>query len=151
MHSRAAALYLAALEHYRSICPHVDDETVDLIDGFDYVDLEFLADVLIRLGQYARASAIIRTGVRWLQGREKETMWDTAVDDDREYDVERKQRQGWQRNARHLEEADLYELDPALRTRLGVARLGEGRVEEAIVSSVWNGKQTSYLTRRVLV
>lgn len=134
LHSRAASLYLASFEHYRSICPHVDDETVELIDGFDYVDLEFLADVLLRQRQYARTANIIRTGVRWLQGREKETMWDTAVEDDREYDVERKKRDGWQRDARHLEEADVYELDPALRTRLGIARLGEGRAEEAVVS-----------------
>lgn len=133
MHARAASLYLAAFEHYRTKVPHVDDDTLELIDGFEVEDLEYLADVLIHQRQFTRAINIIKTGMRWLQGREKETMWDTAINDDREYDTERKQREGWERDARHLEQAAVNDLDATLRMRLGIARLGEGRTEEAMV------------------
>lgn len=129
---RASDLYLAALDHFRSICPHVDDDTIDEICGFDSVDLEFLADCLLKQQEHAKVVQVIKSAVRWLQGREKQTGWDT-LDDDREYDLVRKTREGWQRDARHLEEASVYELDVTLRTRLGLARMGQGRFDEADV------------------
>lgn len=54
--------------------------------------------------------------------------------DDREFDLERKLRMGWERDARFLEEARVNELDVRLRLRLGVARMAKGDTEEAQVS-----------------
>lgn len=133
LYARAAALYLHAFDHFQTICPHVDDSTIDLISTFGTIDLETIADILNHQEQFVKTVSVIRTGVRWLQGREKETGWD-ALHDDREYDVVRKTRTGWERDARYLEEAAVYELDVRLRLRLGVARMGEGKVEEAQVS-----------------
>lgn len=129
-HNKALALYLAAFDHYQAICPHVDDYTIDLISSFGQQDLETIADILNHQKQFVKAVSVLRTGVRWLQGREKETGWD-ALSDDREFDPQRKVREGWEREARFLEEAAVYELDVRLRLRLGVARMGEGKVDEA--------------------
>jgi general transcription factor 3C polypeptide 3 (transcription factor C subunit 4) len=88
---------------------------------------------LLNQSQWAEVVRVIRTGVRWLQGREKETGWDT-MEDDREFDEERKVREGWEKGNTWFEEEATYELDVRLRCRLGLARLGMGRPLEAQVS-----------------
>jgi len=69
-----------------------------------------------------------------MQGRERETEWDTVLDD-REFDIERKMRDGWEKGNQWLEREPVYELDVRLRARLGIARLWMGEngewVEEA--------------------
>lgn len=62
-----------------------------------------------------------------------QTAWDT-LEDDREFDLERKEREGWEKMGRGIEESEVFELDVRLRVRLGAARMGEGKVEEAKVS-----------------
>ncbi|SGZ05942.1 BQ5605_C031g10903 [Microbotryum silenes-dioicae] len=131
-HARATTLFLAAFDHYRKLVPHITPRNIERINTFGYQDLETIADFLSIQKLYTRCVSVIRTGVRWLQGRETETAWD-ALEDDREYDVMRKARIGWDYDpaTRHLEDAEVYDLDVRLRLRLGVARIGEGRVEEA--------------------
>lgn len=129
-YAEASALFFAAFDYFRTTVPHVTSS--EEISSFATQDLETLADFLHIQRQYVQVVSVIRTGVRWLQGREKETGWD-MLEDDREYDQVRKTREGWEREARFLEEARVYDLDVRLRTRLGAARMGEGKIEEAQV------------------
>ncbi|TKA57180.1 hypothetical protein B0A53_01136 [Rhodotorula sp. CCFEE 5036] len=129
-YARATSLLLAAFAHYRSVCPLVSAETVDLLNTYGYSDLETLADFLLVQRNYKEVVRVIRQGVRWLQGREKETGWDAMVDD-REYDEERRIRPGWEAGESFFEDEPTYELDVRLRSRLGLARLGLMQLEEA--------------------
>ena len=135
-HAKACSLYLAALDYFRTTVPHVDPRSaasMEQISSFGFQDLEALADFLAVQRQPAKIVAVIKQGVRWLQGRENETGWD-ALGDDREYDVQRRTRVGWEKDSKLLETADPVELDVRLRVRLGVARMMEGRVDEAKVN-----------------
>lgn len=132
-YDRATTLLLAAFAHYRSICPLVSAETVDSLNTYGYGDLETLADFLLVQRNYKEVVRVIRQGVRWLQGREKETGWDSMTDD-REYDEERRMRDGWETGQSFFEDEPTYELDVRLRSRLGLARLGLQQYQEAQVS-----------------
>ncbi|BGP45304.1 transcription factor TFIIIC subunit tfc4 [Rhodotorula kratochvilovae] len=127
---RATALLLSAFTHYRELVPLVTPDTVGQLNTYGYADLETLADFLLVQRQHAEVVRVVRQGVRWLQGREREGGWDDAVDD-REYDEVRKTRPGWEKANIWFEEAGTYELDVRLRSRLGLARLGMGMIEEA--------------------
>ncbi|GAA5855355.1 hypothetical protein JCM9279_001694 [Rhodotorula babjevae] len=127
---RATQLLLAAFEHYRALVRIVTPESAPQLNTYGYADLETLADFLLAQRQHAEVVRVVRQGVRWLQGREREGGWDEAQDD-REYDEERKVRPGWETSAMGFEEAGLYELDVRLRSRLGLARLGLGMLDEA--------------------
>ena len=131
-YARATSLLLAAFAYYRSVCPLVSPETVDLLNTYGYSDLETLADFLLVQRNYKEVVRVIRQGVRWLQGREKETGWDRMADD-REYDEERRIRPGWESGEAFFEDEPTYELDVRLRSRLGLARLGLMQLEEAQV------------------
>ncbi|GAA5886248.1 hypothetical protein JCM5296_003537 [Sporobolomyces johnsonii] len=130
LYSQATATLLAALAHYRLTVPLVSSATVDALNTYGYSDLETLADFLLIQRNYAEVVRVVRQGVRWLQGRERETGWD-AIADDREFDTERKAREGWEKENQYFEEEPTYELDVRLRSRLGIARLHMGWVEEA--------------------
>lgn len=132
-YARASALYLASYNYFRTSVPHIT--STDEISHFSSQDLEALADYLLVQRDFKQVVSVVKEGTRWLQGREKETGWD-KLDDDREFDEIRKVRRGWEKDARFLEEAEVYELDVRLRVRLGVARLGLGDVDEAAVSPV---------------
>lgn len=129
---RATQLLLSAFEHYRALVRIVTPASAALLNTYGYADLETLADFLLAQREYAEAVRVVRQGVRWLQGREREGGWDEAQDD-REYDEERKVRPGWETSAMGFEDAALYELDVRLRSRLGLARLGLGMLDEAQV------------------
>jgi len=135
LYGKASQLYLSAFDHYRTICPHITPHTLPLISSFGPQDLETIADILNHLAFYERSIEILKRGVRWLQGREQETGWET-LEDDREFDLERKTRVGWERDARFLEGARINELDVRLRLRLGVARMAKGDTDEAQVSYI---------------
>ncbi|GAA5850743.1 hypothetical protein JCM8547_009077 [Rhodosporidiobolus lusitaniae] len=128
--AQATTLLLSAFAFYRSTVPLVTSSTIDLLNTYGYADLETLTDFLLEKKDYAETVRVIRQGVRWLQGRERETGWD-AMEDDREYDEVRKTREGWEKANTYFEEEGTYELDVRLRCRLGLARLGMGRVQEA--------------------
>ncbi|GAA5898643.1 hypothetical protein JCM8208_004721 [Rhodotorula glutinis] len=129
-YARATQLLLSAFEHYRALVRLVTPDTAALLNTYGYADLETLADFLLAQRQYAEAVRVVRQGVRWLQGRAREGGWD-ELKDDREYDEERRVRPGWETSAMGFEEAGLYELDVRLRSRLGLARLGMGMLDEA--------------------
>ncbi|GJN87835.1 hypothetical protein Rhopal_000790-T1 [Rhodotorula paludigena] len=129
-HVKATALLLSAFNHYRAVVPLVTPESVHLLTTYGYADIELLADFLLAQRTFPEVVRVVRQGVRWLQGRELETGWD-ELEDDREYDEVRKSRDGWQRGNVWLEEEPTYELDVRLRSRLGLARLGLGMVNEA--------------------
>ncbi|GAA6000915.1 hypothetical protein JCM10207_004717 [Rhodosporidiobolus poonsookiae] len=126
----ATTLLLSAFAYYRQLVPDVTAETVDLLNTYGYSDLETLADFLLLQRNWPEAVRVIRQGVRWLQGRERENGWD-AMADDREYDEERKVREGWEKGNTWFELEPTYELDVRLRSRLGLARLGMGWKTEA--------------------
>ncbi|BGP05258.1 transcription factor TFIIIC subunit tfc4 [Rhodotorula toruloides] len=128
--AKASSILLSAFAYYRSLVPHVNRDTVGYLATYGYSDLETLADFLNVQRNWAESVRVIRQGVRWLQGRESETGWDT-LEDDREYDEERKIRGGWEKGNTWFEDEPTYELDVRLRSRLGLARLGMGWVEEA--------------------
>lgn len=132
--SKAVQLYQAAYDHFHSLYP-VPSPNAEELQGWSYVDFELLADFLRSLKRYKEAAKIIVEGVRWLQGRFREGASWNSFGDDREYDLERKTREGWQSHPqRWCEEAPVHPLSTGLRLRLGLARLYEGRVDEAKVS-----------------
>ena len=143
-YARATSLLLAAFAHYRSVCPLVSAETVDLLNTYGYSDLETLADFLLVQRNYKEVVRVIRQGVRWLQGREKETGWDAMVDD-REYDEERRIRPGWEAGESFFEDEPTHELAVRLRSRLGLARLGLMQLEEAQVRATHHLSSESVL------
>ncbi|POY73527.1 hypothetical protein BMF94_3464 [Rhodotorula taiwanensis] len=129
-YARATSLLLAAFAYYRSACPVVTPDTVERLNTYGYSDLEMLADFLLAQRAYKEVVRVIRQGVRWLQGREKESGWDQMLDD-REYDEERHVREGWEKGDAYFEDEPTYELDVRLRSRLGLARLGLVQLDEA--------------------
>lgn len=131
-YARATSLLLAAFAYYRSACPVVTPDTVERLNTYGYSDLEMLADFLLAQRAYKEVVRVIRQGVRWLQGREKESGWDQMLDD-REYDEERHVREGWEKGDAYFEDEPTYELDVRLRSRLGLARLGLVQLDEAQV------------------
>jgi len=132
---KAVQLYQAAYDHFRSLYP-VPSPSAEELQGWSYVDFELLADFLRSLKRYKEAGKVIVEGVRWLQGRIQEGPSWNSFGDDREYDLERKWREGWQNHPqRWCEEAPVHPIDTGLRLRLGLARLYEGRTDEAKVSS----------------
>lgn len=133
-YSRASSLYIAALQYYRTLVPHVTFDNQDDLCSFGIEDLELLADLLHMERRDNEVVYTIKETWRWLQGREYETGWNkVSKDDDREYDLARKVRDGWDTDPKwkYLEEAGVYELDVKLRLRLGVARMSQGKVDEA--------------------
>ncbi|GAA5997999.1 hypothetical protein JCM5350_002855 [Sporobolomyces pararoseus] len=122
LYSQAVQLLLSAFSYYRETVPQVTTETCHLLNSYGYEDLETLADFLIAQKQFSECVRVIKQGVRWMQGRDAETEWDT-VQDDREFDPERKVRPNWDKGNQWLEREPVYELDVRLRARLGIARL----------------------------
>lgn len=130
---KAVQLYQAAYDHFRALYP-IPSAYADELQGWGNTDFELLADFLRSLKRYKEAAKIILEGVRWLQGRIQEGASWNSFGDDREYDLERKWREGWQNHPqRWCEDAPVHQLDTGLRLRLGLARLYEGRTDEAKV------------------
>ena len=130
-HAKAMTLLLDAYNYNRDLAPN---PTKDDLASFGPADLESLADFLTQQRKNKECVRVVKEGVRWMQGRAKEKGWD-KLNDDREFDEERKVRDEWEKQARFLEEAPVYELDVRLRVRLGVARMALQHVEEAQVRS----------------
>ncbi|GAA5845725.1 hypothetical protein JCM5353_001690 [Sporobolomyces roseus] len=129
LYTQAVQLLLSAFSYYRETVPQITPTTSHLLNSYGYEDLETLSDFLITQKQFSECVRVIRQGVRWMQGRERETEWDTVLDD-REFDVERKVREGWEKGNQWLEREPVYELDVRLRARLGIARLWMGENDE---------------------
>lgn len=130
---KAVQLYQAAYDHFRSVYP-VPSPNAEELQGWSHIDFELFADFLRSLRRYREAGKIIVEGVRWLQGRIQEGPSWSSFGDDREYDMERKWREGWADHPqRWCEDAPVHPLGTGLRLRLGLARLYEGRIDEAKV------------------
>lgn len=99
-------------------------------------DFETLADFLLKEKKWDQVIKVIRVGVRWLQGRELEKIWDLQ-EDDREFDEKRQERVGWEKGSKFLEGNQVHYLDNRLRLRLGLARAGKGDMDEALVSPIF--------------
>jgi general transcription factor 3C polypeptide 3 (transcription factor C subunit 4) len=128
----ATSIYMAAYEHFRTKVPV--PKTPAQIQGFGTDELEMLSDFLRSQRRYREAGRVITDGQRWLQGRIKEEGTWASFGDDREYDLQRKVRDGWAEHPqRWCEEAPTHSLVTGLRLRLGLCRLCEGKPEEARV------------------
>jgi general transcription factor 3C polypeptide 3 (transcription factor C subunit 4) len=130
-----ADLFHSAFEHYSQRYPlgHLVDQTTGAVlpgGGFGLMELLALADMHNSLGEHDRAVRVIRSGVRWLQGRQDQRFWDPC-EDDREYDVDagRPTEQGPGELA-----PGRYPLDVNARHRLAVARIRMQEFEEGAVS-----------------
>jgi general transcription factor 3C polypeptide 3 (transcription factor C subunit 4) len=121
----AINLLESAFDFYQETVPIVSSETLHLLNSYGYEDLETLTDFLLLEKKYLKVVKVIKRGVRWIQGRALETEWDSYLElDDREFDLKRKERKGWEKLGNSwLEREPVYELDVRLRTRLGIARL----------------------------
>lgn len=133
--ARAAELYIEAFDYYRANFSHtawgeVDQDVEDTLFGIE--DLLALVDYLSHQSRWAEMITSIRVGARWIQGRAKQSAWD-SLEDDREYDLARNTRTKLT-NGRSFEAAPVYPLDDRLRVKLGVARLELNEVEDA---NVW--------------
>lgn len=123
------------------------------------LNLLVLADLYNTLGEYDNAVRVIKSGIRWLQGRGDQRYWD-LLEDDREYDPE-----GFNRvasvaaNTIHDSASSLaanvptagpsnaaggivgtveiqsgyFPLDVNARHRLAVARIKMGEIDEGVV------------------
>lgn len=106
---------------------------------FGLIELLVLADLYNTLSQFHRAVNVIRAGVRWLQGRAKEHIWDKCSDD-REYDLPGFVRQD-ENGASVMADMEgenskqgFHPLDINARHRLAIARLKLGHIEEGKVT-----------------
>jgi general transcription factor 3C polypeptide 3 (transcription factor C subunit 4) len=105
---------------------------------FGLIEVLVLADLYNTLSQHHRAINVIRAGVRWLQGRGKQHLWDKCADD-REYDLEGFVREGdgGGNTGGELEGESMkqgfFPLDINARHRLAVARLKLGHLDEGKV------------------
>ncbi|GAW03075.1 TPR-like protein [Lentinula edodes] len=127
--------------------------------GFTMLNLLVLADLYNTLGEYDNAVRVIKSGIRWLQGRGDQRYWN-LLEDDREYDPE-----GFNRvasvaaNTIHDSASSLaanvptagpsnaaggivgtveiqsgyFPLDVNARHRLAVARIKMGEINEGVV------------------
>lgn len=130
--SAGITLYAASYEHYR--VKHRIPRKHRRPDDFGTEDLELYSDLLRSQKRFREGGKLIADGVRWLQGRiDEEASWE-SFGDDREYDLQRKTRPGWQDHPqRWCEDAPIYQLDTGLRLRLGMCRLSDGRTQDAKV------------------
>lgn len=88
--------------------------------AYSLEDIITLATLQVGMHRYTDAIRTIKTGVRWMQGREDEVWWDVHPDD-REYDVVREE--GRMPPSEHMDAAGVNELDLRLRLALGQARI----------------------------
>ncbi|EPX71965.1 transcription factor tfiiic complex subunit sfc4 [Schizosaccharomyces octosporus yFS286] len=96
---------------------------------FDLPALNLYAELLLLDHQWSNAIQLINRGTRWFRGRKSEIHWDD-YDDDREWDIDEKRRKF---DASSLQEnsEETYHLPYLLRTKLGIARIKIGDLEEA--------------------
>jgi general transcription factor 3C polypeptide 3 (transcription factor C subunit 4) len=131
-------LFVAGFSHYQELFPSGyslgEDGKRLQGGGFDEFHIYVLADLCNTVGDYDKAIQTIKTGIRWLQGRADQKMWDTVLDD-REYDVEDTQRPNPAEDTVAVQPG-YFELDVNARHRLAVARLKLGEIEEAKVSPI---------------
>lgn len=123
------------------------------------LNLLVLADLYNTLGEYDNAVRVIKSGIRWLQGRGDQRYWD-LLEDDREYDPEGLNRvASVAANTIHDSTSSLaanvhsagpshaaggvvgiqpgcFPLDVNARHRLAVARIKMGEINEGVVRSV---------------
>jgi general transcription factor 3C polypeptide 3 (transcription factor C subunit 4) len=136
-------LYADAFEHYQQLAPTGSTRTEDgrLLSGagFDEFHVYVLADLYNTLGDYEKAIHTIRAGVRWLQGRGGQKMWD-MVSDDREYDVEGTKRPASDDDTEAVQPGH-FDLDVNARHRIAIARLKLGEIDEAKVILVTSTPQ----------
>ncbi|KAF7290469.1 TPR-like protein [Mycena kentingensis (nom. inval.)] len=140
-------LFKATFEHHKKLFPlgcgpstspseeDIKPHLQELRDvpggGFGEMEVLVLADLYTALGEHERAIEVVRTGIRWLQGRAEENWWDLCTDD-REYDPKEPA------IVRLLDEVNDIEagfcpLDINARHRLAVARIKMGDVAEGKV------------------
>ena len=129
----AVKLYLGSYEHFKSTVPKPQHGSGgDDIMGFAMTDLELLSDFLRSQKRWREAARVITQGARWLQGRSEESVTWESFQDDREYDLTRKTRPGWETHPQKWsEDAPTHPLGTGLRLRLGLCRLGENTAKAA--------------------
>src|SRR5690348_8953774 len=79
---KAIELYLDAYSYYRNR-PFYEDAEAE--GSFGYSEINIMAELYMLINDFNGAIEFIKSGVRWIQGREDETWWND-VSDDREYD-----------------------------------------------------------------
>ncbi|MBW0466168.1 hypothetical protein O181_005883 [Austropuccinia psidii MF-1] len=150
-------LFQEAFDHYRSTIPVPSEQW--LRDGFGLGHIRTLITLLMKShlptpddGQasaeaiaeekrrvydhYRDTLKIIKQATRWLQGRidsssENCLDWD-VLEDDREYDLQRQTREGWDTLADlRYENCPTYSLENDFRAYLGICRLKMGDEDEA--------------------
>lgn len=144
----AIDVYSAAFEHFKKKFP-VPKGSLPSAHGveedeqnFTVNEIALLSDFLRSQKRYREAAKVVTDGQRWLQGRTKEGITWESFNDDREFDLRRKARSGWEYSPQKwAEEAPVYPLDINLRLRLGLCRLYEGRFDEAKVSMSFLGSR----------
>ncbi|KAI5833065.1 TPR-like protein [Schizophyllum commune Tattone D] len=121
-----AEFHQTAWKHYQEAFPTGQAGADGAVNPFGVLEILVLADLHSALGAHQRAIHVVKTGMRWLQGRGTQAYWD-AVPDDREYDLPIMV-------PRPLNEGDIppgyFPLDLNARQRLAVARIRMGDTEE---------------------
>lgn len=115
-----------------------ENNTPGAVPSYSMNEIATLADLHLQTSNPGAAVHAIRRGVRWQQGRHHQTFWD-EVEDDREFDEARGIREVLL--GRHIELAEVYELDVGLRFLLGVARARLNDIEEALSHlEIWESR-----------
>ncbi|KAL1754824.1 hypothetical protein FB107DRAFT_291391 [Schizophyllum commune] len=81
-----AEFYETVWKHYQEAFPTGQAGSDGAVNPFGVLEILVLADLHSALGAHQRAIHVVKTGMRWLQGRGTQAYWD-AVPDDREYDL----------------------------------------------------------------
>jgi general transcription factor 3C polypeptide 3 (transcription factor C subunit 4) len=115
----ACAVGQACLSFQRYDQPHGPARNANE-SAYTLEDLYTLSTLQNGLHRYADAIRTVKTGVRWMQGREDEVWWDSHPDD-REYDVERTEDR--MPPPERADATATHALDTRLRLVLGQARL----------------------------
>ena len=137
-----------AIVHYEETIAYLQTMPSQKQTCFEWSDANIYAELLMFSYLHTDGLAKIKSVLRWLLGRGKDTLWDNVVGDDREFDMDDEPR----RTEVPDFQSNFYPLSTygeglplELRVKLGILRLlqGEQHFHEALVCIPWDHLQNS--------
>ena len=131
-----AALYIElkkipqAIEYY-NLSIEFFKTTGNADRAFGWSELNILVELYMMSKHWDDAIKVLKTNARWLYGRAEEKYWD-KVDDDREWDKTDERRKPIREYVPVRFDKETYTLPLELRVKLGVCRVHQANVKEAM-------------------
>ena len=133
----AINLYMKILDYNIKLFPHFYPSNADTAERsypmFSWAELNILLELYILQKSYRVGIKVIKLVSRWIQGRQDETWWDD-IDDDAEFDAERRLKviEGLKRPFLEARDRKHFQLPIDIRYKIGHLRLGLGQKDEAL-------------------